>query len=322
MEKDTCFEIANGFRRNIFRSIIKIRLLASEASNIVVLSPSHLLVPFIKITTGKKIILDAGWSLTEAEITRWRGIRNIPRILKCIAIDFMAFQLASKIFVESNQQKTYIATKFFVRNRKISVLFTGINEANFGEQSQRPIEITGSMEGKIDPIVLFRGSYTKEAGLELLAEVSKRMETSYIQFIISCRDIPKKIIFAKNTVLISRKISNNEMKYLYENATVCIGQISDRPRLKNTIPHKAFEAAFFRKPYLSADASGIRELFPSNNQCFYLSEITIASLEKAIMEITENVTLQKNLTSSISKRYEEVATQEILSERFFTLISE
>ena len=112
------------------------------------------------------------------------------------------------------------------------------------------------------------------------------------------------------------------MKYLYESATVCIGQISNRPRLKNTIPHKAFEAAFFRKPYLSADASGIRELFPSNNQCFYLSEITIASLEKAIMEITENVTLQKNLTSSISKRYEAVATQEILSERFFTLISE
>ncbi len=322
IENDRYFEIPNGFRRNIFRLISKLRLLASEASNIVVLSPSHLLVPLIKITTGKKIILDAGWSLTEAEITRWQGIRNFPRILKCIAIDFIAFHLATKIFVESNQQKTYIASKFFVRNRKIFVLFTGINEANFAELSQKPIEITGRIEDKIVPIVLFRGSYTKEAGLELLAEVSKRMETNDIQFVISCRDIPKEITFAKNTVLISRIISNNEMKYLYEKATVCIGQISDRPRLKNTIPHKAFEAAFFRKPYLSADATGIRELFPSNNQCFYLGEISIVGLEKAIIEITENVTLQKNLISNISKRYEAVATQEILSERFFTLISD
>ena len=321
-EKDRYLEIPNGFWRNIFRLIEKIKLLASDASNIVVLSPSHLLVPFIKITTGKRIILDAGWSLTEAEITRWQGIRNFPRILKCIAIDFIAFQLATKIFVESNQQKIYIASKFFVRNRKIFVLFTGINEANFAALSQKPIEITGPIEDRIVPIVLFRGSYTKEAGLELLAEVSKRMETNNIQFVISCRDIPKEITFAKNTALISRNISNNEMKYLYENAAVCIGQISDRPRLKNTIPHKAFEAAFFRKPYLTADASGIRELFPSNNQCFYLSEITIASLEKAIIEIIGNVTLQKNLSSSISKRYEAVATQEILSERFFTLISD
>lgn len=322
IEKDRYFEIPNGFWRILFRLISKIRLLASEASNIVVLSPSHLLVPLIKITTGKQIILDAGWSLTEAEITRWRGIKNFPRILKCVAIDFMAFQIASKILVESNHQKTYIASKFFVRNRKIFVLFTGINEANFGVQSQKPFEILGPMEDKKVPIVLFRGSYTKEAGIELLAAVSKRMETNDIQFVVSCRNIPKEIIFAKNTVLISRKISNNEMKYLYENATVCIGQISDRPRLKNTIPHKAFEAAFFRKPYLSADASGIRELLPSNNQCFYLSDISIVGLEKAIIEITENVTLQKNLTSNISKRYEAVATQEILSERFFTLISD
>jgi glycosyltransferase involved in cell wall biosynthesis len=308
------------------QTILKLRKslfdLRSKNQKIVVMSPSHLLVPIIRLFTNKSITLDAGWSLTEGALARWSGIRSVPNIFKSIIIDGLAFHLASKIIVESNHQRLFLSKYFLVRKKKIFVLFTGVDETNFRDVSETPIEFLDFCSDERFPIVLFRGSYTKEAGLELLAAVSKRMETINLRFVISCRDIPKEIVFARNTVLISRKISNNEMKYLYENATVCIGQISDRPRLKNTIPHKAFEAAFFRKPYLSADASGIREFLPSNDQCFYLGEKSIVGLEKAIIEITENVTLQKNLTSSISKRYEAVATQEILSERFFTLISD
>jgi len=147
------------------------------------------------------------------------------------------------------------------------------------------------------------------------------MENVDIQFIVSSNRIPKEIVFGKNTISISRRISTREMKYLYETATVCIGQISNKPRLKNTIPHKAFEAAFFGKPYLSSDTLGIREFFPENNQCYYLKEVSVACLEEAILDITGNAELQSDLSLNIAKRYKEVASQATLSLKFFEIIS-
>ncbi len=315
------FEVPNKLWKHLHNLIPRIRLLASQNPNIVVLSPSHLLVPFIKIITGKRIILDAGWSLSEAEIVRWHGIRSVPRILKCLIIDLMAFQLASKIIVETNHQKSYISSRFLIPKNKISVLMTGVDEVNFSELSKKPFEIENSNRSVSYPTVLFRGSYTSEAGLEILSEVTRKMENVDIQFIVSSNRIPKKIDFGKNTISISRRISTREMKYLYETATVCIGQISNRPRLKNTIPHKAFEAAFFGKPYLSSDALGIREFLPENNQCYYLREVSVACLEEAILDITGNAELQSDLSLNIAKRYQEVASQATLSLKFFEIIS-
>ena len=208
-----------------------------------------------------------------------------------------------------------------VKRKKIYVLMTGFDEINFNEPSQKPLELEVSSGTERYSTVLFRGSYTSEAGLELLSEVSKKLENRNIQFIVATNQIPKQIVFGKNTILISRRLSNREMKYLYETATVCVGQITNRSRLKNTIPHKAFEAAFFKKPYISSDTQGIREFLPENNQCYYLDEASVTGLEKAIIEITSSAKLQSTLSINIANRYKAVASQAYLSEKFFEIIS-
>jgi hypothetical protein len=319
--KSEFIEVSGRFWRDFPRLPSIIQSIRSQRSNVVVLSPSHLLVPLIKFISRKRIILDAGWSLTEAEVARWQGLDSLPKILKCIIIDFIAFKFASKIIVETNQQKIFISSRFLVRKNKIIVLMTGCDEVVFNVQSNKPLELANSNQTLSFPIVFFRGSYTNEAGFELLSEVSKKLEDTDIKFIISTNRIPKEIIFGKNTILISRRISNNEMKYLYEKATVCIGQITNRPRLKNTIPHKAFEAAYFRKPYVSADALGIREFLPDNSQCYYLEALTVECLEKAIIKIVTDSKLQSELSFNIAKRYKEVSSQATLSLKFFEIIS-
>lgn len=315
------FEISGKFWKNLPFLISGIRSIASKTSSIVVLSPSHLLVPVIKIITGRRITLDAGWSLTEAEIARWRGPKSIPRIIRSLIIDWIAFQMSSRIIVESYQQRSYISSRFFIKKSKISVLMTGFDEKNFTEKSENPIELRESKSSASRPTVLFRGSYTSEAGLELLSETTKKMENTNIEFIVSCSHLPKGLVFGKNTKIISRRLSAREIKYLYETATLCIGQISNRPRLRHTIPHKAFEAAFFGKPYVSSDALGIREFLPKDNQCYYLNNTSVASLEKAILEITSDTELQRNLSLNIQKRYNSVASQALLSLKFYEIIS-
>ena len=292
-----------------------------ESLRIVVISQSHLIVVLLRLITRKYITLDAGWSLMEAEVARWEGSKSIPKIIKLSMIDIIAFNLANRIIVESANQVEYIRQKFLIAGRKITPLFSGFNENDFCEPNEKPFELKDSTRTASFPTVLFRGSYTSEAGLEILSEVSKKLEKVEIQFIVSSNRIPKELVFGKNTILISRRISNREMKYLYEIATVCIGQITNRPRLKNTIPHKAFEAAFFGKPYLSSDTLGIREFLPDNNQCYYLEDVSVACLEEAILNITSNDELQSDLSLNIAKRYSEAASQDTLSRKFFEIIS-
>ncbi len=291
-----------------------------EEVRIVVVSQSHLIVILLRLITRKYITLDAGWSLTEAEMARWEGSKSILKIIKVSIIDFIALKLASRIIVESENQKEYIRKKFLIARKNITPLFSGFDENNFGEPNEKPFELEESNGTISYPTVLFRGSYTREAGFELLSEVSKKMEYKGIRFIVSTNQIPKELTFGKNTISISRRLSTRELKYLYETATLCVGQITNRPRLKNTIPHKAFEAAFFGKPYLSSDTLGIREFLPANNQCYYLEEASVEGLEKAILEIIGSDELQSNLSLNIAKRYNEVASQAILSLKFFEII--
>ena len=138
----------------------------SKDLKIVVMSPSHLLVPIIRVFTNRPITLDAGWSLTEGAFARWSGVKSAPNFLKCIIIDALAFHIASKIIVESNHQRLFLSKYFLVRKKKIFVLFTGVNETNFGDVSETPVEFLDFCSDEKMSTVLFRGSYTKEAGLE------------------------------------------------------------------------------------------------------------------------------------------------------------
>ena len=198
-------------------------------------------------------------------------------------------------------------------------MFTGFNESQIPDRGIAPYEIRAAIESGFK-LVLFRGSYTREAGHELISEVAKSMIEYPIRFVIITPKFPKEISFPSNSILIDRRISNEEMKFVYDHAELCIGQVTERPRLKNTIPHKAFEAAYFSKPYITADVSGIREFLTNSNQCIFLKDISVRSLGEAIIEIVENRVFQRRLSTGIHKRYLEVGSQEILGIQFLSLL--
>jgi glycosyltransferase involved in cell wall biosynthesis len=292
-----------------------------EKSIFVVMSPCHILVPILRMFSNQKIILDAGWSLTEAALTRRRGIRDLPFIGKTFLIDYLAFQISNKIIVETKQQASYISKTFRVRENKIKVLFTGVNEDNFYLPPIRPPELDKNLLDKNTFVVLFRGSYTRDAGLEALAETSKMITEPKIIFIVASNRLPSEIKFRENVLVIQRTLTFEEMKYLYQLADLCVGQISNRPRLVNTIPHKAFEAAYFGKPYITSDNFGIREFLKKNSDCYYLASSSAKELAKGILEVLKNKALREKMALEIKKSYMENANQIDLQETFKEYIS-
>ena len=91
-------QVNSGFWSSYFH-ILRERKNIKQFSNVVVMSPSHSLVLLIVILTGRRPILDAGWSLTESTLIRSSGFRSLIKISKSYLIDLFAFHFSRKVFL-------------------------------------------------------------------------------------------------------------------------------------------------------------------------------------------------------------------------------
>ena len=108
---------------------------------------------------------------------------------------------------------------------------------------------------------------------------------------------------------------DRDLTTIYADADICIGQVSSHQRLEVTIPHKAFEAAFFSKVYISAKNSAINE-FASDSDVFFLDAPNAESLSNAIMEIAADRELSDRLGINFNRKYQQVASQKVLGNQF------
>jgi len=305
--------------KNLIKTFWVFRKKTSKYDVFVIMSPSHYLVPLARIFLGKNLYLDAGWSLFEGSIISRRQIGFMGiKILKAYLIDLTASFLAKRIILESNAQKAFYCKMFLVRKSKCSVIYTGIDEAQFKVNSkfQVPIDIF-----KNSKIVLFRGKYTSEAGLEVLAKASKLLSNEEITFWIYAPGIPKDLEFSSNTIVINSFVdSKHNFAKVYSEASLTLGQLSNHSRLRRTIPHKAFESAFLSKPYLSARTKGILELFTEDEDIFCFKAGDENDLAKKIRMFFTNINSYERIGENMRKKYDSELSQCELASRFLKTV--
>ena len=309
-------QIDAGFIRSFKHVWETLKTNKGQIDVFVVNSPSHLIAVMLRIITRKPVVLDAGWPLSD-------GIRSdsghlLPRI-RTYLIDLISFHSANLVILESDEQIHSVSEKFLIKKSKLRKIFTGFDENSYDEEPSLIPELK-SMDTSL-PTILFRGSWNPESGLRTIEAASKQLEKK-INLIICTNAKKNEFQFSKSTFFISRRLTNQEVRMLYENSDVVLGQISTKRRLAKTIPHKAFEAGFFSKPYISGDNQGLRELYPNTEQVEYLIECSPDSLSKSILNLINDEPKRRNLGARIKERYSEIASQEILGKEFFHLLSE
>jgi hypothetical protein len=103
-------------RRKLFRGVLEIRKRHTKNDINVIMSPSHILVPIIRILLGKKTYLDAGWSLFEGSVISRRKLGFLgTNVVKSYLIDFISSHFAKKIILESYLQKEFYSELFLVK---------------------------------------------------------------------------------------------------------------------------------------------------------------------------------------------------------------
>ena len=257
----------------LIKQFLQIKKQLSKDSIFVVMSPSQYLVPFVRFFLGKNIVLDAGGSLFEGTVISRKRYGFLGSIaIKNYLIDFISSHIARKIILETKLQKVFYSKLFLVRRKKCYVLYTGVDEESFQLDNSyaTPPDIFNNSK-----IVLFRGKYNPEAGIEVLAEATKLLSKEQITFWVFCPGLPINIDFSSNTFISRDILSKGKISKLQKACTISLGQLAKHNRLNRTIPHKAFEAGYFGKPYLTLDTESIRELYPDDNHVSYINNISL-----------------------------------------------
>ena len=305
---------------NVFNSLISLRRKGSGDYLYIVMSPSHYLTVLVRIFLGKKIILDAGWSLFESSILSRNqyGIFGF-KLVKLYLIDWISAHLATIVLVESEKQKDFYSKLFLVRRRKIHCIYSGLDEFQYGSGSELiepPVYFNNSV------VILFRGKYTKEAGIEVLEKCTFLLEKLPITFWVYSPGLPEKFVFSKNTYVNRQYLkSKAEIFKLYDNCTIALGQLSAHPRLRRTIPHKAFEAAYIAVPYITARSAGISEIFRENYEMICFEPGNAVDLSNKIEHLINNEQKQTQLSQNIREKYNTEFSSLALSKKLSYVIN-
>lgn len=306
-------------QKKLIQSFCRLRRQSNRKDIFIVMAPSHYLVPFARFILGKNTYLDAGWSLFEGSVIARRNFGILGfNIVKSYLIDLVAATLARKIFLESINQKIFYSNIFFVRSNKCEVIYTGVDEKKFRRNSKKNYfpDLYGNSQ-----IVLFRGKYTKEAGIDILAAATKALESQRITFWVLSPGLPRNIIFGKNTVVVRDFIrSQPKLVSAYIYASLTLGQLSNHTRLNRTIPHKAFEAAYMSKPYLTARSNGILEIFSEGKEVLCFNPSDAIDLANKIVDFFDNSGKFSSIGNNMREKYDLNLNQAQLSSQLLIAV--
>ena len=300
--------------KNLMRLIKALR--SKSSGQVIIMSPSHALVPFVKLFTNHKVILDAGWSLTESTMLRNNGQRKKYDNFKTYAIDFLSTKFSDHIFVESQRQKAFFNEKFKTELSKMSVLYTGFNELAFENiEAVVPYELH-----KYDLsqyfVIFLRGKINEEMGLDYLISVAKSVHDKSVLFIVSTSNGGIPAMHPLNMVFIDRYIENSEMKYLYLNCDLSVGQLGNVPRVQNSIAHKIFESLYFGVPLIIRKSWAVQEILNTNDSAILLEEPLINCFLENIEKILKNPEILLKIKERYKKIHKEKTSQAVLTRKF------
>jgi hypothetical protein len=269
------------------------------------------LLPVLAIALPKsKLILDLGWPMSN-QVGISRKVNALIKRIKNHIVDFTAMQISDLLIVETNAQAQRIRDEFWVSKKKIKRVYTSLNESIWNVEPKRINLVASSLNESKEIILLFRGKYNKESGIEKILEFASNLNDNF-RVIIATDKLPLGNSHLSNTIVLEGFLEYSELAYLYSIADLCLGQLSTDPRTAHTLPHKYAESGFFGKPYLSFECPPLQEEGPNGGL------IAI----KIIADISEILSQETKFTLSAKGELNREYYEKYLSQKVVTAAME
>ena len=305
-----------------FRLAKKLRALKGQYDILWVGYLSTMVVPIAWLITNRKIVFNAldSW-YDRSVIDRGMYSRFSPKAWTIWFCDFLAFHLSDVVLLESEQQKLFIAEKFFVNPSKLHVVFTGVDEAVFHPDP--------SVKKSEKFTVVFRGMFLPATGVEYVIEAARLLKNEDIQFRIIGWGEPiagkiRKMISdygLTNVNLTTVFLQPDELRKTMLSAHVMLGQFSGHPRLDRTIQNKNIEALALGLPLITRDSASNRELLVDGGNCLFVPPSDPVAIVQKIILLKKNESLRRTLGVEARKAFENHLSSVILCDSVLTTVN-
>lgn len=287
-----------------------------DHTTVVVTSRSQLLSIY-SFFLGRRVILDAGLPLWDGVITSRRNFGFMGwELFKVYCTDFLSFHLSKHIVFETSTQLSMVSKMFIIKKRKLSYVLLGLDEDRFPLEN---FNRTTQVLNKKTLNILFRGGNQIESGISILIEACKLLENDKrFTFTLVTNKVEEQIEL-KNLNLIVGHVSDDFIQDLISNADLILGQLLNHKRLRIAIPHKFYEAAYFSKPYLTADYGLMKDLV-NKNLVFGFKAGDVRSFIKSLDVLFEKRVEFLVYGNRLGEWYRQNSSQMILTENFYKII--
>jgi glycosyltransferase involved in cell wall biosynthesis len=270
--------------------------------SIVVGEARHLDVPLARALGalfGKKVILDVFVSHYDSWVLDRTDIRPGSRQAFVLAMaDFWGAKLAHYSLLDTSAHIDFYADRYRIPKEKFRRIFATSDNAVFSPTGEEPTD-----DGKFH--VLFHGSYLPLHGLEHIIRAAKILEneTDIVFDMVGggylFEDIKKlnDELGLKNTVFFP--ITNVEgIRSFISRCHVCLGIFGTTGKSQRVIPNKAFEAVAMRRPLISADSPGMREMFTDRRDILFCRAGDAKAIADSILELKNDAELRESIAKN------------------------
>ncbi|MCR4333494.1 MAG: glycosyltransferase [Patescibacteria group bacterium] len=281
-----------------------------------------ILVIFMRLLTRKKIVYNALSSFYDSMIVSRQGGKIFSfSAARHYLIDYLAFRLADRSFIECQTQKDLIVRIFGVNPRTLSVHFVGSDDRQFYFNSAIP---------KRDQFtVIFRGAFLPEAGVDVVVRAAKELENEDITVRIIGRGLLQKEIAAliqelkpTNVEFTTAMLPMDELRKKMLECHLSLGQLANHPRVHTTIPHKAFDSIAMKLPYLTGENRGVMEILEDGETCFTVPPGDSHALARKIIELRDRPQELERVAENAYQLYQREFTPKILARKMIEEIKD
>lgn len=299
--------------------------------------PGHPIMPLAWLLARlnkKKIIFDAFVSLYDKEVYNYQNCKKGSlKASKYWLLDWSSIRMADLILLDTMVQVDYFADCYGFNPEKIKRVFIGSDildfykpdlESTTSTQGQK-LEIK-KPEGKF--LVNFNGYFIPFQGVSHIVKAAKLLQDNEdIVFNIIGRGNQYKMIIdmvewenIRNVNLLGEVDFPSVAKYIAI-SDVSLGVFGGIGIPIRVIPNKVYEAMALGKPFISADAEVMKEMFTDKEDCLLCRENDAEDLATKILELKNNPELREKIVRNSRQIYEDKLTPSVIGAEVREIIS-
>jgi len=293
--------------------------LARHCDVIVVGFYGQLLLPFVKLFSGKPILFDM-YIATFDTMVNDRGAAS-PKSLKARFYkwsDILSCKLSKKLILETNDHIRDFSAKFDVDPQKFHRVFLAADESAIFPRQM--IKETKKF------LVHFHGEYAPFHGVKYILQAADILRNEDIHFQIIGRgitfDIDQKLakqLKLTNVSFIDPVPYETLAEYMAR-ADVCLGIFGDNERMLRVLTNKVIESIGMAKPLVTGRNEPVQELLRHKESVYLVDRANADALANAILKLKSDAALRKTIQEGGYKVFKEHCTMDKLGQGFADIL--